>query len=491
MKKCYHCECENSDDSRYCAECGAVLPDTSASDAFNSVAPEVEINQPAKAAESKGEMSIKEKAIAFENKHKIIVNLLVAACAIVIAFVALFAPVRVTNVSMIETSEGNYEYLEVNQSIFQIIGSLFYINASDEQKAELTNQLKEATQAAYAESMEWALKHPNATEEEATAAGAKIMADHMSDVNYFGLIFASANEPTGELYSAIISASFGIVIAILAIIMAIISLVYLIKSIIGMCKKKQQDKMYKYFGTMLSLSGAGLCVMFAAPMLKAGGGMFAITLFLAIVMLACGILGTLLFGHDNLLTVIGRSITAVFTVVAFLVLCSNIFCLKADGEQLNVASGYPLHKILELVDNLGRGTIGQFAAAITGFIFYILMVGFGISYALNAMKRSLKRVAFGDCVKSPKAYMIVSAVFMLISIIVGLGFSDKITEAFTKLFDEGAIVTPSKWVMNAQVWASMILLIIATVIEFVLGPKKKDPVPAVNEQPAQNAQANK
>lgn len=490
MKKCYHCECENSDDSRYCAQCGAVLPDTSASDAFNSVAPEVEINQPAKATETNGEASIKEKAIAFENKHKIIVNLLVAVCAIVIAFVALFAPIRVTNVSMIETSEGNYEYIEVNQSIFQVIGSLFYINASEEQKAELAKDLTEATKAAMAESMEWAAKHPTATEEEATAAGAKIMADHMSDVNYFGLIFASVNEPTGEFYSAMISASFGIVIAILAIIMAIMSLVYLIKSIIGMCKKKQQDKMYKYFGTMLSLSGSGLSIMFVAPMLKAGGGMFAITLFIAIVMLTCGILGSLLFGQDGLLAIIKRSITAALAVVAFLLLCSNIFCLKADGEALSVASGYPLHRLLALMDKLGRGTIGQFAAAITGFIFYILIAAFGTSYALKAMQRSLKRVAFGEQAKSPKAFMIVSAVFMLISIIIGLGFSDKLTETFTKLFDEGAIVTPSKWVMSAHVWVSMIFLIVAAVVEFVFKPKKKDSAPDGNaEQPAENAKA--
>lgn len=487
MKKCYHCETENSDDSRYCAECGAVLPDTSASDAFNAVAPAVEINKSAKPTETKKEAGIKEKAIAFENKHKIIVNLLVMVCAIVIMFVALFVPIKVSN-SMIETSEGNFEYTEVNQSIFQILGSFMYINASPEKEMELAKDLDEATSAASSEFDEWVAKHPNATIEEEKAAYSKITADHLSDVNFFGLVFVMAKEPSGALYSAMISAAFGVIIAILAIIMAIMSLVFLIKSIIGMVKNKQQTKMYKYFGAMLSLSGAGLSMMFAAPLLKAGGGMFAIVLFISLVMLACGILGSLLFGHDGLLTIIRRTITAAFTVVAFLILCSNIFCLKADGEQLNVASGYPLHRMLSLLDTLDKGTLGLYASAITGLIFYILMVGFAMSFAFSAMKRSLNCVAFGDSAKSPKAYMIVSAVFMLISIILGWGFSDMLTEKLTLLF-RSAVYTPSKWIMNAQVWASMILLIIATIVEFVFGPKKKEvqPAPSANEQPAQNA----
>lgn len=248
---------------------------------------------------------------------------------------------------------------------------------------------------------------------------------------------------------------------------------------------------------MIALSGAGLACMFAAPMLKAGGGMFAVALFSAIAYLICGGVGALLAGKDRKIIIIKRAIIATVAIIAFFMLTTNVFSitvLDSDGasESMNVPTGYGIYGMLatlDLMDAMGENAAASLllrvASGYIGVVFYILMAGFAISYALTAMKRSLKRLAFGEVSKSKSTpFMIASAVFMLISIIVGLALSEMVIEKLAAVFGDNTEFDRSmEWTVRAQVWVSMIMLIIAAVFDLAFKPAGKQPAPAEAQQP--------
>ncbi len=101
------------------------------------------------------------------------------------------------------------------------------------------------------------------------------------------------------------------------------------------------------------------------------------------------------------------------------------------------------------------------------------------------MKRSLKRLAFGEVSKSKSTpFMIASAVFMLISIIVGLALSEMLIEKLAAVFGDNTEFNRSmEWTVRAQVWVSMIMLIIAAVFDLAFKPAGKQPAPAEAQQP--------
>ncbi|MDE6401182.1 MAG: zinc ribbon domain-containing protein [Clostridiales bacterium] len=540
MKKCMSCGFDNEDDAKFCATCGAVLSSdpfepapapTAATDGVQSA--EQPASEVADNGSGKGNGgfkakidSAKNKTLAFEKKHSIILNAIVAVCALVIALVALFAPIQTvqyvavlgsgSNMSIEgmdeEADEVTYCYVEVSQSIWQMIGAIKYIKADENDIKELQTELQKAQTAMQVDLAAWILKNPNADEIEQANAMSEIIADNLSDINYLGYVMAVKGDTvidgedigvaiSGEYWAAVMSMAFGLIITILAIIMAIFSLVYLIFAIIGMVKKKPQQKLFKYLGLMLALSGAGLSCMFAAPMLKAGGGMFAVALFSAIAYLICGGVGALLADKEGKLVILKRSIIALIAMIAFFILTTNIFCVTLSSveggyEALNAPTGYGIFGMLstidKMIDGLGENPsahlVLSLGSSFTGVIFYILMAGFAISYSYKAMKRSLKRLAFGEVAKSSSnAWMIASAVFMLISIIAGLALSGMITEKLALVFSENRVELDGismEWTMRAQVWVSMIMLIIAAVFDMAFKPASKQPVQVAAEEPA-------
>lgn len=534
MKKCFSCGFDNEDDSKFCATCGAALApsdpvEPAKSDPFvEQIMPTVsasEGGQQPTTVEQKGGFkakfnSAKNKTVEFEKKHSVILNAIVAVCALVIALVALFAPIKTVqyvsvvgyNMEVEDLDEGDksvtYCYTEVNQSIWQMIGSIGYIKANDEDKIKFAEQLSGIKKNIGMEVAAWALAHPDADEVEQMSAMADIVADNLSDLNYLGYIMAMKGSSgvdgedggisiSGDYWAAVLSMAFGLAITVIAMIIAVFSLVHIILAIIGMAKKKPQQKLYKYLGLMIALSGAGLACMFAAPMLKAGGGMFAVALFSAIAYLICGGVGALLAGKDRKIIIIKRAIIATVAIIAFFMLTTNVFSitvLDSDGasESMNVPTGYGIYGMLatlDLMDAMGENAAASLllrvASGYIGVVFYILMAGFAISYALTAMKRSLKRLAFGEVSKSKSTpFMIASAVFMLISIIVGLALSEMVIEKLAAVFGDNTEFDRSmEWTVRAQVWVSMIMLIIAAVFDLAFKPAGKQPAPAEAQQP--------
>lgn len=550
MKKCLSCGSMNDDDSKFCATCGAAYggdpfepsgaSETAASDEAPAnvnadVAADGAANGPVDGAAngSSGKSgfkakvnSAKNKTVEFEKNHNLILNMIVAVCALVIALVALFAPIKTVQYVAVLGSDSNmniedvdeednsvtYCYVEVNQSIWQMIGALGYIKADAADLNELQTELRAAQTAMQVDLAAWMLKNPNADEVEQANAAADIIADHLSDINYLGYIMATKGSTSvggedigvsisGEYWAAVLSMAFGLVVTVLAIIMAVFSLVYMILAIINMAKKKPQQSLFKYLGKMLALSGSGLSCMFAAPMLKAGGGMFAVALFTAIVYLICGGAGALLADKERKLVILKRSIIALIAMIAFFILTTNLFAVTTSGadgsyEAVNVPTGYGIYGLLSVIDkvmDMGEhmpiSMVFEMANGITGVIFYLLIAGFAISYAYKAMKRSLKRLAFGEVAKSSSTgWMIASAVFMLIAIIAGLALSEMITEKLAQIFEEGATADQFgiKWIMRAQVWVSMIMLVIAAVFDLVFKPAPRAVEPTAQE-PAENA----
>ena len=157
MKKCKNCGFENTDESRFCSACGAAIavdPFAPAHDSAEDVFEQTRITPVSRAADTAKPqqeragfktkaVELKNKTVEFEKQHNLIVNVIIAVCAVIVAFVALFAPVKTVAYIPVfgedlfiedldkEDSEVIYSYVEFDQSIWQMLYSLKYINAGE------------------------------------------------------------------------------------------------------------------------------------------------------------------------------------------------------------------------------------------------------------------------------------------------------------------------------------------------------------------------
>ncbi|MCH5165283.1 MAG: zinc ribbon domain-containing protein [Clostridiales bacterium] len=527
MKKCSSCGTENADDAVFCAMCGATLSSDSVEaqspvqEQSTEVVSNAEKDQGAEKPAAKGFKGKVASVVAYEKKHNLIVNAIVAVCALVVALVALLAPIKTVQYvgvfeynTIIEEYEGRtddtvdggpkvtYVYTEVNQSIWQMIGALGYIKADEKDLAELQKQYVAVLAKAQIAFAAWMRDNPKEANDEqaAMSALAEILADNLSDMNYLGYVMATRGkiagsesgseggmDISGEYYSALISMAIGLVVTLLAIIMAIISLVYLIKAIIGIVKKQPQKGLFKYLGQMLGLSCSALCAIFAAPMFKAGGGMFAVALFVAIAYVVCGVVGGLIVGKDSVALIVKRSVVAVAAMVAFFILCTNILNVASGAIAVNAPLGYALQRPLSFIDvmtggNANEAMMAQLIYSAVGIIFYIILAAFAVSFAQKALRRSVSSLAIDGKSKSPNGSMISAAVFMLIAIIIGLSLTDTIAKQLMNLFDGKPGNVQVKWTMRAQIWVSMILLLVAAIFNMAFRPKNKEVAQAPAEE---------
>ncbi|MCH5156004.1 MAG: zinc ribbon domain-containing protein [Clostridiales bacterium] len=511
MKKCQQCGAELEDDASFCLACGAQqegAPDDTVTEAAQPEQPEqTDVQTAEQATEQKSGGGFKNKvndvvtkAKNFDSKHHIILNAIVMACAIVVLFVALFAPIKVkiyaNPISEKDGSDVEITYTEVNQSIFQVIGSVFYIKASDKQKAEVNKDYAKAYENYQKEMAEWILDHPTATEEEAREASIDIQMDCLSDVNYLAYILANTNIKdaiNGTFIETAMTAALGTIIAVLAIVMAIISLIYIVKAIINIVKKQPQTGLFKYMTTMLSLAVSGLTIMFCTPMLVAGGNMFAVALFVAITMLITASCGALIVGKEHKLVVLKRSIIALVAMIAFFILCGNILSVvdktSASATVTTIApTGFGLHSVLSVLqfgDNAPDITT-MIAKPIMGLIMYIFVAGAFASYVGTVMKRAFRRLAAGDDGKKVSIMRpaIAAIVTGLLAIILGF-MSGTITNAFFSMVKLPKADIKVQWLARAQIWVSLIFVIGIIVFSKVFLPN--DTVKA-SAQETQNAE---
>lgn len=591
MKKCTSCGFDNEDDARFCAGCGGPLADApvaneqaapvQADDPFAepAAAPGYEQSQdqqPQEAKQNKGfkatVASVRDKTVGFEKKHSVILNTIVMLCSLVVILVALLAPIKVVNYQLIlpemsvsyeKVKEGDEKetytvhYVEISQSIWQIIGSLSYIGSDAEKVAELNKQLATATEEATKEYTTWGIANASLllTEDgmiEAQNKYAEIIADHLSDINILGYLMATGlydldvlsalenseilnagngygdilgewlggygdsdsdsdndtsdkveevlEEVEGKVLSilnlvqAFSSLGFSAVIVILSIVTAIVSLVYFIKALIGLIKKQPQNKLFKYFGTILGLSGAMLILAMCTPLLAPSGGMLAIAVFISVMYFVCGAFGSFVFGKDGLLLSVKRTIIALLGMIAFFLLCTNVFASVEGNTRVettvNAPMGYGLSYLFggfikailsssKASEQLALNLAGPMLNGITGFVTFLLMI-FTVSFLLCAYKRTLKCLAFGTVEKSScTAFAITGAIFALISIIVAMVVPGALLDLAAEAFGDGKFELDTTklvvgFTVRAQVWVSMILFLVCAIFNIVFNPKSKD-----------------
>lgn len=545
MKYCSSCGKQLDDDAVFCGFCGAeqtaaepakesavaqnVEPEPAPA-AQPNAAPATEPTPAANAAsgEKKGAkakvLAMRDKTVAFEKKHNLIVNLLVLCCSIVILFVALFAPVKVSGYCFSngalyadgDEKEVTYTYVEVDQTIFDMIGSLFYVAPSAETLAEVNKDYSQAMSEASREYQAWRVANQYADQFEMNNARAEIVEDHLSDINILAYILATKSPVntikdivnrasseydgsgssdgetsikdvfSGDYVAALISAILGVVITILAIVMAIMSLVYLIKAIIGLCKKTNPVKFGKYMLRMFALSGASLALMWVSPMIATGGGMFAISMFIAITMLVTGVIYSLFVRGDYWVEVLKRGIIQLLCMISFYLLCTNIFSYtvtRGSSETgVNVKPGYGFYNLFNLVEALDGGTpMSSLMHVFIGFFMYVFTAGFIMSWMYKSYSKSVRHMVKGEESKLSAGIMIAAAVLTLVGIIYGF-LSGTMIEALSRAESSatGSVATEYSWTMRAQVWVALVFTIGAIVLHYVLKPEKigKKPVAA-------------
>lgn len=461
---------------------------------------------------------IGQKAKAFDKKHNLIVNSIVLVCAIIILFVALFAPIKVVTYEYAYTKtdggETTIEYIEVNQSIFQVMGALSYIGASDEKKAEISKQSKEAVKKAQEEFVK---KYPSRkmtgpqTEEERNEYD-ELLADYMSDVNVLGSILAFnnlddiKNADPGLFIDAIVTAVMGVIIGIVAIVMAIISVINIVFAIMNIVQKKPQAKQFKYLGWMVALSAFGITGMMASPMMVAGGGMFAVALFACIMLLIMGVGAGLLAGKLHWMVILKRSIIMLFSIIAFFVLCNNVFAVISEAAKSTklTATGYGFHRVVNVYgqimksesdENMIKDLMSELGSYLIGIILYTIVAGMLVAWASKMLRRSIKMLVEPETKRSINSKAVVTAIVALLAIIVGF-MSKTIAEKLVGIFSEqvgmGSATVSTKWLMRAPIWVTLIFSVGVVVVNKVFLPddtvKAKKVAEPVQAQPVEAMQ---
>lgn len=424
MKKCDRCGCENIDSSCFCTDCGAELaddaPTCSACGApveqgakyCGACGARIEVEQRRKSAVcptcgaqaerdaefckqcgtkigsdavspkavrggkktrvSDGIASAKNKTLAFEKKHGIIVNALIAVCAIVVVFVSLFVPVKfcvgeglddLTGSDMFADSTAiktETKCMEVEQSLWKMLGALGYLrlDIADEDDLEKMNECyeryDEALELAQKEYKDWLNDHPYASEAKKKEALLDLREDYLSDINYSalnltlttdGFLNLKLNEEMGLTgskaldiektlkdtlaymrSSAVFTVSLGAAAALVAIALAAVSLVFLALAAVGMARKCTPLGLFSYLNTTLIASGVGLMLLSLSSQTKASGGLFAVALFAAIAYAVCGAVYAIVSGA-SLRVVIKRAVIAAIALAAFFILCTDMIKL--------------------------------------------------------------------------------------------------------------------------------------------------------------------
>ena len=489
--------------------------------------------------------SVKSKTVEFEKKHSIILNAIVLVCALVVIFVSLFAPIKVVNYQLIlpegslgivyeEANEDGSNYVAhygtINQSIWQMIGALSYIGADQ----EALDALEEEMEKAFLD-VEGKLDALEGKEENADYYNQKweIYADCLSGVNILGYVLASNSVliasdidsdgffaskaysydddgyfdddefdapdikfgPMMTYAQAIMTLGFGLVVTVLAIVAAIVSLVYLIKAIIGMVKKQPQNKLFKYFGTILGISGAAVLLTMFGPFLATGGGMFAVAVFISIMYFLCGAVSSFVFGKDGLVLSIKRTAIALFGMIAFFILCTNIYALTNETEYFtatfNAPMGFGFHNLFSAItsldgvtSNINEEAIGAVLNAavpgVVGYATYMILV-VAMCLAFRAYQRTLLVLAFGDRSKSFTGFAIAAVVFLILGLVASMAVANAFGGFVAGIVEDAAefeinldqYLTASI-ALRAQVWVSMIFFLIIAVVNLAFRPKSKN-----------------
>lgn len=362
---CLECGYVNEKDSEFCGRCGAPLVgEPVAQNTAPSSAPASSAQAPAATAPDGGKASkagtVKAKTVEFEKKHHVIINAVISVLAIIILFVALFAPIKLrVNVESIVSSTdwsgssestglNDAEYIEIEQRFWHIFGALGYIGLDGTDLEEFDKISEQASEYyrcitdARDEFNRWKETHPYASEHRAREELAECLEDDFSDINFLAGVLAAISErvewygpkgsPAAESLrtNTIVTLVQSLITVGLCLAIAIVSLVFLIRALTGMYNKRTSVKLFKFLGTVLILSGVGIFLGMTSPMIDVGGNMMGLALFTAITYIICGAASSVISERGIALT-IKRAAISVVLLVAFFVLC---------GETVKVVAVY-------------------------------------------------------------------------------------------------------------------------------------------------------
>ncbi len=390
-KVCPSCGAEYPLDSKFCVNDGADLRDVEPVTKLVAVPSDGATDQKPAKKSSKASESVKgfkNKAVAFENKHFVIRNGVIALLSLIFVFFALFMPINVMGYSddeLIYTDgfEDIVDVLEmdvddgdelsvachpvkVRQSIWKLFAAFKYKDLDREVKSDfeliedITEDYEKAVQEARDEAFDEVAVKSSSTGQ-LTIPESKLpeyyeefedsLSKHLSKINYIAYLLArdvavleDGRDDDGEEYSEVLAGdpgmyaadvatlAFGTVVAVLSILFAASAVAALVLAIIGMVKKNQKLGLMRFL-MIATVASAALCLLSAfAPLGKAGGAMLAIFLISAFVWLLSGVTQTVIIGDVKVSKLICRSAFALLLIVGMiLLLCTNCICLRASS----------------------------------------------------------------------------------------------------------------------------------------------------------------
>ncbi len=517
-KRCAACGAALSPDAAFCFNCGSPVsgaaktaPQTTATPVNAQPAPNC-ANAPKKSAKQSF-VEAKSKVAAFEKKHCVIINGIIAVLAFIFIFVSLFAPVRMIasdpTAMLDDSTDSGYSestVIEIDQSIWQVMGSIKYvsldINNSSDRKLiqEVYADYSVAYKSVLSALSAWRKTHQFATEDAVNEKYAELFERYMSDINLlaFQFVFTTVGaldylvgeEVEKEMEAALIAQRNTAVLAlVMALItaavqigIAVVSLIFLIFAIIGMVRKKQ-SKLFGYLLTALIISGAGLAVLSVSPLLSAGGAMFTVALMTALAFFGCAI-GKAVMTDKGLLFIIKRATCSALSLIAFFMLCSNIlsYHLIQSMNDVNVTQvvtgplGMAFESIFTVLDlNSVEGvTIGYSDASIVSCVAVLAIGLIAFSVLFAAMVKSLTVLA-NKTDRKPRI-----DVLSLVGVIALIAFAttpaiiaaaDSMPVTDNGLGFSTGVATMIKFVARAFVYVAMAFAIAAFVLELAFRPK--------------------
>lgn len=461
---CIECGFVNEKDSAFCGRCGAPLLGNNAAPASTQnaePAPEANANSHAEGnGKPRGGMIAvaKTRTMEFESKHHVIINSLVAVFAIIVLFVALFAPIKLRlNVTALvpssdwsDSASGSniteVEYIEVEQQFWDVFAALGYINLDEsdyndvEKLYDLAHEYNNCLAEARAEFNDWKLEHPNATEYRARNKFADILEDELSDVNILACMLAVTTEwyPIydfiGEGAVAVIKAAHtnvivtliqNILVVMLCLAVAVTALVFMIRAFLGMYNKRTDVKLFKFLGAVLIVSGIGVISSMVSPLTEVNGVMFGLALFTAIANLICGAAKSVISGN-GIINTVKRAAIALALLIAFFALCGELVkitsVLRYESTKTVQYATLPVGGVLcELISAFYLVKYGAYtyvellsASAAAGVIAIVLGVIMA-AVAFATMKKSLKELTVDTSgMNGAFAFAIATAVIALL-----------------------------------------------------------------------------
>jgi len=346
---CVRCEHANPPGSTVCERCGA---DLSAADVEREQTPTVK-SDPTAARGGKLRKTA-DKAVEFEKERHLIANAVTAVIALIVALIALFAPVKVMCYEQtIFDGDNTGHYVTVDQSIWKIAAAVLPLDAEKEMKL----------QAEHAEAFEAAENVWSEYRNDGTALGEKelnkawkkygdTLSDGLSDMNYFAYMkyigYRRGLQPE-QMYKGVCFAVYAaLAVSLIALSIAVFSVVAIIRAVIGIVKKRRGLSLFSYLRNVCYMSGAALAAALVNPYLKACGGMLAVSVIAFIAYAVCAAVNAYAVGGAKISSIVKGAVIAAGLAVPFYLLCTNILFASTNAmykTDLRVPSGYGFYSL--------------------------------------------------------------------------------------------------------------------------------------------------